>query len=172
MATETILPDGIQSSAQYSTLNLADIDEDPASPDGTFGTWDGNGNTSCVVDFPTPTPTPTTGAGLQTFRVEIRRDGGTGSNSVNWSLELWESGVIVGSALATGTTTSTSEVVSGTWDAASLATSDGSNAQCAMVQTSGGTGGPSARRGLEVGAFAWDVDYTEGGASRRIILAG
>lgn len=162
MATQTLLPNGIQSSANYTTLNLGDIDEDPASPDGVFGTWDGNGNTSCVVDFPTPSGNLTEGAGLQTFRVQIRRDPGTGSNSVDWSLELWVNGVL-SSVLNTGTTTSTGEVVTGTWNATGTDLS-GITIQCAMVQSNGGTGGPTSRRGLEVGAFAWDVVYNVGGS--------
>jgi hypothetical protein len=160
MATERQGPDGVLDSTNYSTANLADIQDDPDSPDGVFWTWDANGNTICRVSFPTPSGSPTVGADLQEFRAEIRRDGGTGSNSVDWSLELWENGVL-DSVLATGTTTSTSEVISGTWNASSLGTADGSLVELALVQTAGGSGQPATRRGLEVGAVEWNVDYVE-----------
>lgn len=162
MATETKFPDGIVSSLNYSTLNLGDIDDDPDADDSVYGTWDGNGNTDCLVDFPTPTGDPTVGADLQEFRVKIRRDSGSGTNTTSWSLELWENGVQV-RALATGSDPSTAGVVvSGTWNANEIATADGSLVQCKLLQTAGGGGNPSARRGIEVGAFKWDVVYDSG----------
>ena len=165
---ESLAPDGIVSSLNYTTLNLTDIDEDPDASDGAWGTWDGNGDTSACVSYPTPTDNPTPGAGLQEFRVLIRKSSANGSLTT-WSLRLYESGVQV-SELATGTTTATDpgEVVSGTWDASSLGVADGSAAETCLVQTGGGTGG--TRRGIEVGAFEWNVEYTVGGAERRIIL--
>jgi len=157
MAAERLAPDAVLNSGNYTTLNLGDIDEDPDSPDGTFGTWDGNGNTDARVSFGTPATSPTTGAGLQEFRVQIRKSS-SGGNSATWSLELWENGVIVGSALATGTVTSTTGVVvSGTWNASSLGTSDGSLVECALIQTGGATGTPGNRRAVEVGAFEWNA---------------
>lgn len=157
MATETQAPDAVLDSTNYTTLNIGDIDEDPDSPDGAWGTWDGNGDTICRVSFPTPTGNPTTGAGLQEFRVLIRETGGT--NSATWSLELWENGAQV-SVLATGADPGTGgTVVNGTWDASSLGTADGSLVECALVQTAGGSGNPSVRNGIEVGAVEWNVTY-------------
>lgn len=158
MPTERRAPDAVLDSSNYTTLNLADIDEDPDSPDGAWGTWDGNGDTICRVSFPTPSGNPTTGAGLQEFRVLIRKTA-SGGFDTPWSLELWENGVLV-SVLATGTTTSlTGEVVSGTWNATSLGTADGSLVECYLAQTSGGAGTPASRRGVEVGAVEWNVTY-------------
>jgi hypothetical protein len=159
-AAETLPPDQLVSSANYSTLNLADIDDDPASPDASFGTWDGNGDTSALIGFPTPTGDLTEGSGLQVFRAQIREAAGGGSNSVSWSLELWEDGVLV-SVLDTGTVTDT-EIINGSFDAASLGTADGSLVQAAIIQTDGGSGNPQQRNGLELGAVAWDVEYDEG----------
>jgi hypothetical protein len=158
MATETLAPDAVLVSTNYTTLNIGDVDEDPAANDGSWGTWDGNGNTVASVSFPTPTGAPTPGA-TQTFRVLIRKVASADAPSTAWSLQLYEGGSSVG-VLATGTTTATDpgEVISGTWDAASLGTADGSAVECRLVQTSGGTGG--TRRGIEVGAAAWDVVYS------------
>lgn len=160
MPTEVQYPDAIVSSANYTTLNVADIDDpgwtSTADDDNVWGTWDGNGNTDCLVSFPTPSGNPTAGAGLQTLRALVRKNGGGATTT--YSLELWEGGALV-SVLATGTVTSTSgEVISGTWNATSLGTADGSAVECKVLQTGGGTGG--GRAGIEVGAVAWDVTYT------------
>ncbi len=69
MPSQTLYPDAVLDSTNYSTLNVGDID-DPgwtrtSDDDDVFGTWDGNGNTNCQVSFATPTGNPTTGAGLQ-----------------------------------------------------------------------------------------------------------
>lgn len=168
MAAEDQAPDAISASSNYTAPSVADIDDDPDSPDGNWLAWDGNGNTGVTVTFPTPTPTLTTGAGLQEFRVQIRKDA-SGGNSADWSLELWENAVSV-SVLATGTTTATGgEVVSGTWNASSLGTADGSLVECRLLQTGGGTGAPSGRRAVEVGAIKWVVDYTPA-TTRRIFV--
>lgn len=157
MAIQNLAPDAVLESTNYTTLNNADIDDDPDLPGSDYGTWDTNGNTVCRVSFPTPSITPATGAGLQKFRVHMRRNGAT--TSAGWSLQLYESGVIVGSALATGTLTNTSPVtVEGTWNASSLGTASGANVECRLEQTSGGTGG--TRSGIEVGAVKWAVTYT------------
>lgn len=156
MATERLAPDAVLASLNYTTLNLADVDEDPDSPDANYGAWDTNGNTDARFSFPTPSGSPTVGAGLQEFRVLIRRNGAT--TNTGWSLELFENGASV-SVLATGTLTNTTPVVvSGTWNASSLGTATGALVECRMLQTSGGTGG--TRSGVEVGAVEWNVTYT------------
>ena len=100
MATERQPPDGVLDSTNYSTLNVADIDDDPDSPDGAWGTWDGNGNTDCRVSFPTPTGAPTVGVDLQEFRVLIRKSA-SGGNNPGWTLGLYENGSKI-ATLATG----------------------------------------------------------------------
>lgn len=166
VSEETIAPNGIADSTNYTTLNLADIDEDPDSPDGAWGTWDGNGDTICGVNFPTPSANPSGSA--QEFRVLIRKSA-SGGNDTTWALQLREGGIQVGSNLATGTTTSTTgEVVSGTWNAASLGTADGSAVQCYLVQTGGGGGAPASRRGVEVGAVEWNADVEDLGITHHL----
>jgi hypothetical protein len=172
MPTESQPPDAVLDSTNYSTLNVGDIDEDPDSPDGSWGTWDGNGNTICRTSFGTPTGNPTAGADLQEFRVRIRKTA-SGGNDPGWSLQLYENGVL-DSTLATGTLTDShldpGTVVSGTWDASSLGTADGSLVECRLEQTDGGSGSPGSRRGIEVGALEWNVDYTEAGGSKGQII--
>ena len=74
-----------------------------------------------------------------------------------YDLELWETGG--GSALATiasGVTLSsdTGTVVSGTWDAALLASADGSAVELRIVGNRSG-GNPNHRRTVEIGAAEW-----------------
>ena len=162
MGTERQPPDAVLNLGNYSTLDLADIVEDPDSPDGAFGTWDGNGNTDARVSFATPTGNPTVGAALQEFKVWARTDQGSGSNNVDYSFEVWEFGVqrVV---LATGTLTAgdTGTLITGTWNASVLSSANGSAVECALIQTSGGSGNPSMRRGLEIGAVEWNVTFDD-----------
>jgi len=162
MAAETQRPDALAAQANQTGV-VTSIDEDPDSDGGDWLAWDGNGNTSCRVTFPTPTGSPTTGAGLQEFRVLLRNDA-AGTNGTGWSLQLFENAVL-DSTIATGTDPNEAgEVIAGTWDASSLGTADGSIVECMLLQTSGGTGNPSARKGIEVGAIEWNVTYTVGAA--------
>ena len=157
MSTERQAPDTIALGTNYTSPVVTDIDDDPDSPDANWLVWDGNGNTACRVTFPTPSGNP---SGTQTFRVQIRNDA-AGSNITDWSLELWENGVQV-SVLATGSDPA-GVVVEGTWDAASLGTADGSLVECALIQKKGGGGNASKRKGIEVGAIEWNVEYAEAG---------
>lgn len=147
------------------------MDEDPDSPDGNWGAWDGNGDTSAHVSFPTPVGTLTTGTGLQQWRVLIRNDS-AGSNSTGWSLEVWESGVLCATCpTATGSNPAEGGVVvTLDWDAGQLSDSSGLNVECALIQTTGGTGGPSARKGIEVGAFEWIAEVDAASTRNRVIL--
>ena len=65
------------------TGSVTDIDDDPDSPDGLWLT--ASGSSTARVTFPTPTGSPTVGAGLQNFRVLLRKNatgpsGGGGQN--------------------------------------------------------------------------------------------
>jgi hypothetical protein len=151
MPNETLAPDAVLDSTNYTTLNLTDIDEDPGSPDGVFGTWDGNGNTIARLSFPSPSGNLTTGAGLQTFRVEFRRSSAGGALTP-WALQLYEGGTLV-ATLNTGTDAAAGgETASGSFDASLLSDGSGAGVECRLIQTSGGTGG--GRKGLELGAVA------------------
>jgi hypothetical protein len=158
MPTEDLVPQTELENAEYSAHVIGDIQDDPDSPDGNFWTWDGNGNTIVRVPFPSPSGDLTTGAGLQTFKCWVKKSS-IGSNP-GYSLQLYEAGSIVGSALQTGTVTSaTGELLTATWNAADLADISGADVELRLVQTSGGTGSPSLRRGLVIGAAKWNADY-------------
>ncbi len=167
MALETLRPTASEtlSLVNYSSGDWDTVNDDPDSPDGNWLIWDTSGNSSARTTLATPTGNPTTGSGLQEFRCQIREDGGTGSNDCVYSLELWENGVIVGAVTPTTGIVTTAEVISLTWDAVELSTADGSLVEIMMLQTNGGTGNPASRRGLEVGAMEWNVDYDSGASA-------
>jgi hypothetical protein len=163
MATERQSPDSVADSTNYQSAALGSIQDDPDSPDSKWWGWDGNGNTICRVTFPTPTGQPTSGVN-QEFRVQIR-DTTAGTQATGWALQLYNGAVAV-TALATGTSPdSGGVVVNGLWDANTAITADGSAIECRLEQTVGGTGGPTARRGIEVGAAEWNVEFDVGGST-------
>jgi hypothetical protein len=161
MSTETLAPDAILVQTLLDGA-VTDIDESVDSPDGNWCVYNSasSNNTDLRVSFPSPTGDPNTGADLQAFRAWVRKTA-SGGNSALYSLELWENGSEV-AVLATGEVTSTSgEEISGTWNAASLSTADGSAVECRVSQTSGGSSGPGGnRRRIETGAVEWVADYT------------
>lgn len=170
MPTESKYPDAIYSSANYTAPSVLVIDDDPDSPDGLWLTWDTDGDTLLAVDFPTPTGNPRVGAGLQQFRVWVRKTG-SGGNTTTGEIRLQENGTDKGQ-LWTGTITNTTgELVTGNWNASSLGTANGSLVQCVFNQLSGGTGVLN-RRGIEVGAVEWVVDYVAAGNRRRRVIIG
>jgi len=139
---------------------LADIDEDPDSPDASWLTAPDNKlDTVLRAGFPTPSGNPTVGAGLQEFRLLVRAatPGGAG---VPWVMNLYEGGSDRGQ-VASGTLagTSTGTVLSGSWNAAALGTADGSAVECRIAFTGQG-GAPANRNTGEVGALEWNVDFT------------
>jgi len=162
MAIENKLATSLQIGTNYTAPSIADVDDDPDSPDGNWLVWDGAGNTTVRALIADPTSNPAVGVDLQEFRVQIRKSA-SGGNDPGWSLELWElisSTYTQVSVLATGTTTTLNpgEVISGKWNANLLTDPDGSEVLIALIQTSGATGNPSNQRGVEVGAFKWIVD--------------
>lgn len=77
--TERAAPDTIAVQTNL-TGSVTDIDDDPDTPDGNWLT--ASGSSTLRVTFPTPTGDPTTGAGVQNFRVLLRKNatGPTQSN--------------------------------------------------------------------------------------------
>ena len=152
--------DVIVSSTNLTGATVANLDDDPDSPDGNWATATTVADTSIQVGFPTPPGDPTPGADLQEFRVLLRKDA-AGGNDPTYDIELWETGG--GAPLATlisGATLSsdTGEVVSVTWDALLLGTADGSAVEVRVVGNRYG-GSPSKRRTVEVGAVEWNADH-------------
>jgi len=158
MATETLFPDAILTQTGL-VGSVTDIDEDPDSPDANWLTTNAS-NGVLDVSFPTPTGSPDTGAGVQEFRVLLRKDAAAGGDpDVIASLRESAGGTDL-QVLATNVlvTSSTGTVLSWTWDASNLGTPDGSSVVLHMTFQKGG-GGPNERN-VEVGAIEWNVTYT------------
>lgn len=158
MATERQSPDAILASTSLSGA-VTDIDDDPDSPDGNWLTAPGNNNNTDVrVSFPTPSGNPTTGSGLQQFKIWVRKTNHSTDPTV--AIELWENGTLLGVLTSgVGVSSTTGQLVSVNWDAVNLVTANGSLVECKVIG-SVGSGSPSNRASLEVGAIEWNVDYT------------
>lgn len=81
---------------------VTDIDDDPDSPDGLWLT--ASGSSTARVTFPTPTGSPTVGAGLQNFRVLLRKNAtgpsGGGTEAVTPDAVLTSSGLDVSGGIS------------------------------------------------------------------------
>lgn len=157
MATERLAPDALLTQTGL-TGSLADIDEDPDTPDASWLTTGSNTDTVCRVSFPTPTGPPTAGVDGQEFRVLLRKT--NHSTNPTYTVDLYENGSLVTNLVASTTLSSTAGVVvSAPWNATSLGTADGSLVEVQVTGTVGG-GSPGNRAGVEVGAVEWNVTYT------------
>lgn len=109
------------------------------------------------VTFPTPAAAPVAGAGAQRFRIRVRRSithSGTGVPTLD--VFLYEGGVQRGSILvddATVTADDPGQIIEAPWDATDLVTADGSDVECFVITTVGGTG--ANERSVEIGAVEW-----------------
>lgn len=161
LEAERLSPDALLEQVNLSGA-LADIQDDPDSPDGNWLTYVANNlDTVTRVGFPTPTGSPTQGADLQEFKIWVRKQPGTGTPAV--SIDLYENGVLVANLMAaTSVTSPTGELFSATWDATQLGTADGSVVEC-RIFGQWSNGAPTARCTVEVGAVEWNVTYTEEG---------
>ncbi len=158
MANETLAPDALLDSTGYTGGSLADIDEDPASPDGAWLTTSSNVSTICHTSFPTPSGSLT---GQQSFRVLLRKT--NHSTDPTFVVELYESNALVSTVIASTTLSSTTgQVFTGNFDASAV--TNMANVECRVVGTPGG-GNPGNRASVEVGAVAWDVQYSTGQSS-------
>jgi hypothetical protein len=102
-----------------------------------------------LVAFDTPVGGLVSGADLQTFRVLVRK---TGTANPTVDVALYEDGVEVATLVSgTSVTSSTGQVVTATWNAASLADSTGADVECYVYGHSSGTSQ------VEIGAIAWDA---------------
>jgi len=169
MATERQSPDGLLQQDNLSG-SLSDIQDDPDFPDGNWLTYiTNNVDTVCRVSFPTPTGNPTQGAGLQEFKIWIRRQPGTGIPSCR--IDLYENGALVTSGTLTAVNSNSGELKTFTWDASALSNADGSLVECYIFGDAAG-GAPGARCTVEVGAVEWNVTYTPPGAKTTQYLNG
>lgn len=168
-ATESRYADTIAAQSGFTSCTVAEIDEDPDSPDANWCDVAGASNrtTSVRATFTTPTGPPTDGAGLQSFRIQWRKT--SQSTNPSCSVDLYESGVLITSNIVASTAVSstTGVVVSGTWDSTSLTVNNGSGVEI-LVSCAVGGGTPGNRASGEVGAVEWVVDYTVSAARNRI----
>jgi hypothetical protein len=169
MGIQKVFLTNLVSSANLNGTYTA-VDEDPDSPDGNWMDWDGAGNITAHYSVGTPSQSPETGAGLQEFRFWVRKNA-SGGNQTDYTVDLYENGVEITAAIATGTITNTTgEIISATWDAADLGTADGSLVEIFITHT-GGTGSPAARRGIDIGAVIWNAGLPNSAISGTIAVA-
>lgn len=156
MATERQSPDALLENTGL-TGTVSAIQDDPDSPDGSWLTTASNTATVARVSFPTPTGNPTVGAGVQEFRVLVRKT--NQSTNPTCTVALYENNTSLATIVSSTTISTTAGIVlSGTWNANLLSTADGSLVECRVVGTVGG-GTPSNRASVEVGAIEWNVVY-------------
>jgi len=117
------------------------------------------------VTFPTPTTAPADGAGLQRFRIRVRRNVDlSGSGVPTMDVFLYEGGVQRGAILvddANVTADDPGQIIEAPWDAVDLVTGNGSDVECFITTTVGGAGGDA--RSVEIGAVEWCTVAGEGG---------
>lgn len=163
MATERQPPDAVLESNGL-TGGLADIDEDPDSPDENWMVATGNNvNTDVRTSFATPTGNPTVGAGLQEFKVWVEQYDENQDGTPDCRIELWENAGLI----RAGSDTPVPDgglLLSLTWNANEIGTADGSLVECKIVGTKTG-GSPTTRNTVNMGAVEWNVTYSEAGAS-------
>jgi hypothetical protein len=125
-------------------------------------------NSNVRVGFPTPASALSAGAGLQEFRAAVRKVG-SGSNPTA-RLELYETGDPSGTPIVSGTTdsitSSTPQVITATWNANLLGTTDGSLVEARVLGT-GAAGGA-----VEVGAIEWNATEEAGASPQDVALTG
>lgn len=160
MATERQPPDAVLVFTNL-TGGLADIDEDPDSPDINWMVATGNNtNVSVRASFGTPTGNPTVGADLQEFKAYVRQYDENQGGTPDCRLELWEDGNLV----RAGPDIPVPDgglLISFNWNANELGAADGSLVECKIVGTKSG-GSPVNRNAVDMGAVEWNVDYSTG----------
>lgn len=155
MPSERLAPDAILAQSGFTAGTVTDIDEDPDTPDANWLNVAGASNvsTSVRVSFPSPSDSLSNGAGLQEFRVQVRKT--SQSTNPTCVVELYENGSLVSTVVSSTTISATDpgSVLSGTWDSTGRTAS---LIECNVVGTVGG-GSPGNRASVEVGAIEWNA---------------
>lgn len=164
--TDTLAPDSIAVQTNL-TGSVTDIDDDPDNPDANW--LDATGSSTLRVTFPTPSGNPKTGAGLQEFRVLMRKSAtgpsGTGSEDV------LPNGLGGSDSNLTGTAATIDDdpaAPGGDWRTAS---SNNSDSVCHALFATPTGGNPSGTQTFEIyarltangTACSYSVDLYEGG---------
>lgn len=148
--TEDMLPTGTGAGDSNLSGDHTTMDDDPQSPGGDWRTASSNNaNSVAHATFDTPTNTP---GGTQTFEVYARLT--ANGTACDYSLDLYESGVL-NTNVTTGSLTSTSgQLITGTFNASVLNTASGANVELHFTVTKSG-GAPANRTTGEVDAVRW-----------------
>lgn len=164
MPTERLAPTSFASTANLNGA-VTDIDEDPDTPDADWMTTTSGGAAGFLANMADPSSAPSTGAGLQEFKLWLRKNA-TGGNTVSFECTIREANtqraVVIGSTNLADSTAG--ELFSGTWNASVLGTADGTAVQMRFDQTGGHTGSGGVRRYIEIGAIEWNATVAGGGA--------
>ena len=162
MAITKYYPDGVTFTLSNLTGAYTDVDDDPESPDGLWlaGGDDGT-DTTCTASIAPSGGRPNTGAGLQEIQIWVRQFT-TGGTSPTVSVNVRENGTLrVNLIVEASVTSSTGQLITGTWDYSSFTDVEGANVDVEIIGIASG-GNPNNRRSVEVGAIAWVADYTVG----------
>jgi hypothetical protein len=157
MSLERQAPDALIGTSGYQgTPTLADVADDPDSPDGAWHVA-ANNNTSVETHcgFPTPSSGLTDGADLQEFRALVRRTGGSGTGTPTARVELWEAGSLVRAGDEVNVISST--LLSFTWNATEV--SSPADVEIKVIGTKTG-GSPQVRASVDVGAVEWNAEIS------------
>jgi hypothetical protein len=161
MATEVLIPTSTTAADVNLSGDHTTVDDNPDSPGGDWRAASSNNvNSVSAHGFNTPTGSPTTGVGLQNFKIYARLT--VNASTCTYNVYVSESGTRLngGSAVATGSLTSTTgQLITAAWDASLLGTADGSLVECEFEVVKSG-GSPANRTSGEVDAIEWNVDYS------------
>jgi hypothetical protein len=156
VASERQSPDAILASTNL-TGSVGDLQDDPDSPDSNWLTATSDGSDTMLrVSFPTPSGNPTSGAGLQEFRWWVRNTSNGGGSDPTYVVHLYENGSDLGQIASGSVASGTGEILSATWNANLLGTSDGSLVEAYIYGT------VVKKDSLEIGAAEWNVTYNSG----------
>ena len=151
MAQERQAPDVLITQTNLSGV-VADIDEDPDSPDANWLTADSDGaDTVCRVSFPTPSQDLNPATDVQEFRAWIRRSA-SGGQVPSASMVLYDGGSAVRTlvTLTSGITTAGVMLV-GVWSASEVG--DMADVGCLIL-------GNATSRTVEIGAIEWNAEIS------------
>jgi hypothetical protein len=160
MALLTFTPDAILAHSGFGT---APTTSNLSAQDANWAVASSNtSNTDARVSFSHPSATVagsqvSPGANLQTFSVEVRKNGGTGTPSI--TIAVFENGTQRSVSSALSVTNTTSMVLQFTWDASVLADPTGAGVECRVLTSSAG-GSPTTRASVDFGYVEWIADYT------------
>ena len=160
MAAERLAPDAILSLTGGSG-SVTSIDEDPDSPDANWVlVTNNNTDLDLRVSFPSPSGNLASGADLQNFRWQVRKNSTSGTGTPTTRAELWENGALVRAGGENNVTSTTGQVFQFLFNATELANANGSLVECRVYSTRSG-GSPSVRAAVDVGAVEWNADVAQ-----------